>query len=198
MGEATSATELYQRWRAGDERAALELFELYARRLSALAQSQISARLARRIDGEDVVQSVFRTFFRRGERDEFRIESGVDLWRLLVKITIAKARTQAGRHTSEKRDIASELASQDAKDTPDWLLEAMDRDPGPEQAVETVDLIEAVLRGLPETHGQILGMRLAGHGSSDIAKELRLSRQTVYRVLAILQERMTLSVRESP
>lgn len=193
----TQATDLYQRWRAGDELAAGELFGLYATRLAALAQTQISQRLARRIDGDDVVQSVFRTFFRRGEQDQFQIHSGVELWRLLVKITVAKARTQARRHTSEKRDIAAECAALTADTPPDWILAAIDREPPHEQAVETVDLIEAVLNGLPETHAQVLAMRLSGHGSSEIAKELQLSRQTIYRVLAILQERITKSLADA-
>jgi RNA polymerase sigma-70 factor (ECF subfamily) len=186
MTEPQSATEIYQRWRSGDERAAQQLFALYARRLSGLAQANISQRLARRIDGEDVVQSVFRTFFRRGAVGEFSINSEVDIWRLLVKITVRKTRTQARRHTSERRDIAAESPAT----APDWLLEAMDQDPNPADAAEIVDLMQAILRGLPETHGQILAMRLAGYSRTDIATELGLSRQTVWRVLSLLQDRV--------
>lgn len=181
----SEASELYQRWRSGDELAGKQLFAHYARELSKQAQSHISARLARRIDGEDVVQSVFRTFFRRDAIGEFTINSHVDMFRLLAKITARKTQTQARRHTSQMRDIAAE--SPDS--APDWLLEAMDQDPGPAEAAELADLMQAILRGLPEAHGQILAMRLAGYSQTDIAAELGLARMTIHRVLSVLKDR---------
>src|SRR5262245_34433015 len=64
------------------------LFERYARRLAHLAEQHLSRKLAGRLDGEDVVQSVFRTFFRRSALGEFRIDSSDQIWRLLVKMTV--------------------------------------------------------------------------------------------------------------
>jgi len=186
----TTPTQLYERWRAGDEEAARQLFALYSQQLCNLAQSHISDRLARRIDGEDVVQSVFRTFFRRSAESKFNVNSAVDIWRLLVKITILKARTEARHHTAAKRDIAAE-----SPDTaPDWMLESMGSEPTPADAVELVDLIETAMRGLPPTHHQVLALRLAGCSSTEIASELKISRQTVYRILSILCDRIQQSL----
>ena len=47
--------DLLARWRAGDADAAAEIFRRYADRLIALARGRLSAKLARRIDPEDVV-----------------------------------------------------------------------------------------------------------------------------------------------
>src|SRR5262245_58097585 len=58
-----SSVHLVSRWRAGDQQAAAELFRRYASRLIALAQSRLSASMASRVDPEDVVQSVYRSFF---------------------------------------------------------------------------------------------------------------------------------------
>ena len=55
--------ELLDRVRQGDEQAATELFDRYVERLIRLAQSRLSAKLRRRVDAEDVVQSVYRSFF---------------------------------------------------------------------------------------------------------------------------------------
>src|SRR5262245_5216743 len=55
--------DLLARWRNGDQQAAAVLFHRYADRLVALAKSRLSARLASRVDPEDVVQSVYRSFF---------------------------------------------------------------------------------------------------------------------------------------
>ena len=179
-------TSLVQRYRQGDAQAAQELFAQYAQRLSRLAEQSISRKLSGRVEGEDVVQSVFRTFFRRCAEGEFRIDSSAQLWQLLVKITMTKARAQGRRHTAAKRDVRAEQAGGDA----DWLADAADREPGPEEAVILMDQIESLLHGLPEQHCRVLELRLSGHSVAEIATQLHVARQTVYRALEVLQERL--------
>ena len=104
MNAVSPIAELVERLRAGDPRAAEELFAAYAQRLTCLAEQQLSRKLAARLDGADVVQSVFRTFFRRSAAGEFRIDSSAQLWRLLVKITVRKARALARYHSAKQRD----------------------------------------------------------------------------------------------
>ena len=58
--------ELLERWAAGDESAAEQMFERYARRTWKLAETLIAQPLKLRFDGDDVVQSVFRTFLQIG------------------------------------------------------------------------------------------------------------------------------------
>src|SRR5438132_1596809 len=79
---------LDDRLRRRDPAAAEHVFARYAGQLVRVAEQHISRRLAGRVDGEDVVQSVFRTFFRRAEAGQFRIDSSVQLWQLLVRITV--------------------------------------------------------------------------------------------------------------
>jgi len=47
--------------------SAREIHERYAECLRRFAERQISQRLLRRFDAEDIVQSVFRTYFRRAK-----------------------------------------------------------------------------------------------------------------------------------
>ena len=75
MHRPDSIPELVQRVRAGEARAAEELFARYARQLTRLAEENLSRKVLARVGGEDVVQSVFRTFFRRTAQGEFRIDS---------------------------------------------------------------------------------------------------------------------------
>src|SRR5947209_13963839 len=104
MAASDPTSRLGERLREGDPAATAEVFVRYARRLALLAETHLSRRVAARLDGEDVVQSVFRTFFRRCAGGEFHIDSDVDLWRLLVTITIRKARANARHHTAERRN----------------------------------------------------------------------------------------------
>ncbi|MFO0811244.1 MAG: ECF-type sigma factor [Gemmataceae bacterium] len=161
----------------------------YAGQLVRVAEKHISRKLSGRVDGEDVVQSVFRTFFRRSEAGEFRIDSSAQLWQLLVRITVLKARAKGRYHTAGMRNASAEVGG----DANDYLADAMHREPSPDEAAALVDQIDAPVRGLPEVYGRVLEMRLAGDSVTDIASSLGMSRQGVYRMLDHLQDRLRAS-----
>ena len=97
MPVAGPLSELPERLRGGDPKAYDVLVARYAHRLARLAERHLCRQVRVRADGEDVVQSAFRTFVRRHRRGEFHIDSSTDLWRLLARITLRKAVTQARR-----------------------------------------------------------------------------------------------------
>ncbi len=195
MDEAEpTAEEWARRVQEGDPQAAAALFARYARQLTQVAEQHLSRKLAGRLDGEDVVQSVFRTFFRRSARGEFQIDGSGQLWQLLVKITLLKARAQGRRHTAEMRDVAAEVPGEgDA-----GFLRAVAREPGPAEAAAFVDQIEALLRDLPPLYCHLLELRLQGHSAEDIAGQLNISRRSVYRALNLLQQRLARTADGSP
>jgi RNA polymerase sigma-70 factor (ECF subfamily) len=194
MSDAAPVAELLQRWQSGDQQAARQLFERYAQRLTRLAEQHLSRRLAGRLDGEDVVQSVFRTFFRNGAEGKFAIDGSAQLWQMLVKITVLKTREKARYHTADKRDAQAEQAG----DAADWLARAVAHEPGPDEAAALVDQIDALLRGLPELHARVLERRLQGNHVTEVAAQLGVSRQTVHRVLNLLQARLAESLSAAP
>src|SRR3954469_3145914 len=87
--------------RAGDEQAAREIHRRYTPRLVALAQRQFTPALLRRVDPESVVQSVYKSFFRRGGAGEFDFGDWDDLWGLLACITLRKCSNQTRFHRRE-------------------------------------------------------------------------------------------------
>jgi DNA-directed RNA polymerase specialized sigma24 family protein len=186
MSETEAVPELFGRLQEGDPQAADVLFSLYAQRLTRVAEQHLSRRLAGRLDGEDIVQSVFRTFFRRSAAGEFKIDGSAQLWRLLVKITVLKARAKGRFHSAAVRDVTVEAAD----DGNSYLREAVAREPGPEEAAVLVDQIETLLRGLLPFHCHVLEQRLQGHGPSQIAVNLKVSRQTVHRIIALFRQRL--------
>jgi RNA polymerase sigma-70 factor (ECF subfamily) len=145
MADSISITDLVKRLRNGESEAAGKLFACYADRLSRLAEQHLSRKLAGRVAAEDVVQSALRTFFLRSARGEFHIDSRAELWQLLVKITVVKAREQARHHRAARRDVEVEQGQDDQN----WLAVA-DREPGPSEAAMLLDEMEALLKGLPE------------------------------------------------
>ena len=79
-------------WLTGDEDAARQLFDRYAEQLVALARRRISQRLASRIDPEDIVQSVFRTFFHRAKQGQFHLEEPDDVGVAVCSLVVSLGR----------------------------------------------------------------------------------------------------------
>ncbi|HYV37222.1 MAG TPA: sigma-70 family RNA polymerase sigma factor [Gemmataceae bacterium] len=186
MNEKVTMAELMQDMQAGNAQAAEALFQRYSDRLTRVAEQHMNRKVAQREDGADVVQSVFRTFFRRNDNGQFRIDSSAQIWRLLVEITVLKARERGRFHTAARRNVAVETNGQDQS----WLVAAAGREPGPEEATILEDTVDALLAGLPPQYGEILQLRLQGQTVVDVAAQLSVSRQTVYRMLALLQHRL--------
>jgi RNA polymerase sigma-70 factor (ECF subfamily) len=165
--------------RSGDEEAAQQVFDAYVNSLLQLARKRIGQRLARRVDPEDIVQSVFRTFFCRVKDGRLLIAEEDDLGKLLTRITVHKALRQAARHRAAKRDCARE----GDPDAPATLAELPAGEPSPEIVVAFLDLLEHFFAALRPQDRQILEMRLAGHGTLEISRILGTSDRHVRRVL---------------
>ncbi|HIQ20468.1 MAG TPA: sigma-70 family RNA polymerase sigma factor [Planctomycetes bacterium] len=179
MSQAESGTKLFDRWRDGDEEAARALFARYAERLGRLVERQLDDRLRRRIDPDDVVQSVFRSFFRRTAAGAYQIDHSGALWRLLVRITLSKVRRQAEHHRAAKRDVAAEVHWQGcAADA-----EAMAKGPTPEEALTVVDELGSLLRRFHPREAHIVALSLRGYSRQEVADQVGCSRWTVRRVL---------------
>jgi RNA polymerase sigma-70 factor, ECF subfamily len=183
MASARSGHEfdLLKRSQQPDLASPDEIFALYARRLTSAAESSLSHQR----DAQDVLQSVFRAFFRRGARETCRIGNSGPGWRLLVKIMPVDPRAKNRHQTTEKRATVAEAAGPPEGSS----NEARARVTTPGKAAVVAEF-EAALHGLPLIYSRILDLRLHGWSASKIARRLGTSRQTVYRALDLLRQRL--------
>lgn len=190
--DVSSEERLLDRLQAGDEQAADEVFHRYVDRLTALARSRLSQRLAARLDADDVVMSAYRSFFVRAKRGAFGLDAGGDLWRLLVEITLHKLYRQATFHSAKKRSVAREAAQPDGR--PQRAAA-----PGPtvDLAVAAAEELALAMRELSDNARAALELRLQGHELNEIARQLSCSERTVRRWLddckAALRKRFPLA-----
>ena len=184
MLEASSNRELLKLWRNGHEQAAQVLVQRYMLRLTALARSRLSRKLARRLDPEDIVLSAWRSFFVAADAGRFSLSTEDDLWPLLVTITLRKLSRQASRHSAVRRDLSRELPI-DEQLTWQTLIA---RDPSPEEAAFIADEIERLMSQLSESDRTVLSLRLQGHDHAEIAKRLQCSDRTVRRAMVRVRE----------
>jgi DNA-directed RNA polymerase specialized sigma24 family protein len=173
---------LLQRWRDGDEQAADELFEAYIDGLLAYVRRRMSPALARRLDPEDVVQSVYRSFFSRARDGQYIIERSGDLWRLLLGISFNKLQSQVEHHTAGKRSFRKEShAAADADDVTGFHPAA--GGPTVEDVLAVSEELDRLVASLPERHREILDRRLRGESIPDIAAAVGRSERSIRRVL---------------
>lgn len=183
MSQDDASVQLLKRWQQGDEAAADEIFARYMQRLAGLARNRLSEKMQRRVDPEDVVQSVYRSFFRHAKEDRYELKRSGDLWRLLASITINKTMGQIEYHTAKKRAIADEGSWPDSGDSSLNMPAAISREPTVEDAVALTDEIEAYMQTLDPIKRQILELRLQDQSTEEIASAVDRSSRTVRRVL---------------
>jgi RNA polymerase sigma-70 factor (ECF subfamily) len=180
-----SDRSLLRRYRLGQEDAATQLYVRYAERLRALAAAQCSSALARRVEPDDIVQSVFRTFFRRVMRGGYNVPAGGELWNLFLVIALNKIRSLATFHLAAKRDVR-------LVKTGDTLDRALDDVAQTDQsALDVLRLIiDEILDSLPAVQRQMIELRIQEYEVAEIAERTSRSKRTVERVLQQFRKRL--------
>jgi RNA polymerase sigma factor (sigma-70 family) len=189
MLEDASNQKLLALWRTGDERAAQVLVQRYMVRLTALARSRISRKLARRLDPEDVVLSAWRSFFVATGAGKLVAPDDDDLWPLLVTLTLRKLARQSARQGAKRRDVQTEESLDSVRE---WQA-AVSRDPSPEEAAILADEVEALMASLDDADREVLTRRLQGDDQATIAAAMNCSERTVRRSMQRARDALTKS-----
>lgn len=174
--------ELLDRWAQGQESAADQIFDRYAERTWKLAERLIAQRLKSRFDGDDVVQSVFRTFLRHSRDGEFLIGPAESLWKLLAAIARNKISERIAFHAAQRRSTGREQSLVSEADSQSEGMLA-DLQPRFDDALALVEEVNSVLDGFDPPAKQIFQHCLEGNSTSDIAALIGCSRWSVRRTL---------------
>ena len=171
----------------GSRSAGDTLLDRFAQRLEALARAQLDPRLRAKLDAADVVQSVFRTFFRRVARGDFRIADDDSLWALLARITVRKCYQQADHFFAERRDVRRESSCDEGR------AASADEPSSAQATAEELAVLRETIEWLCQELGserkqQILELSLAGHGVAEISSRLGYYERGIERVRAEIKE----------
>src|SRR5262249_4903794 len=109
----TATNDSFPEWmgrlQQGDDAAAREVFQRFTSRLVALARQRFGAAFKGKVDPEDVVQSAYKSFFRRFEEGKLEIANWNSLWGLLTVITLRKGASRIAYYRTESRDATREV-----------------------------------------------------------------------------------------
>jgi DNA-directed RNA polymerase specialized sigma24 family protein len=196
MSSQASITHWIGRLKAGDRAAAQHLWERYFERLVGLARSQLRGTPRRAADEEDVALSAFDSFWRGAERGRFNELLDRDsLWRLLVTITVRKARDLRRSLRRQKRGGGavlgeSELQGAAAAVAADACLEQMvSREPSPELAAQFAEECRRLLARLDNAALQALALlKMEGYTNDQLASRLGCGLRTIERKLRLIRQ----------
>ena len=183
--DAWSSLVLLEKFRGGDDVAAEALFARYFDRLTALARSRLSIRLAGRADPEDIVLSVYRSFFVQARAGRYVLGRGGDLWRLLSSIAGHKLLKRVRHESAARRSFALEVPLDEAVE---GRISGRPSDPTPEDALALADELERAFSLLTPFGRRVLELRLQGLQIAEIAEDTSRSERSVRRSLAQIRD----------
>jgi len=187
----SSDRSLLRRFQRGEADAATLLYLRYAERIGSLAWTQRGADLASRFDPDDVVQSIFRTFFRRAAEGYYDVPEGEDLWNLFLIIALHKIRDVCAFHRAAKRDVRATRSGEAFDGSLDGVLTRDET-----ALLELRMVVEEMLGGLPATQRMIVELRIEGFQVDEIAQRTGRSRRTVERALQDFRAQLSAALRE--
>ena len=163
------------------EMFASEVFRRYSIRLLHLANDRLGKDVRGKLSPEDVVQSAFKSFFRRLK--DFRLErDGADaIWGLLSIITIRKCKKWDAFYRCDKRAVQREkpddsrLAGQ---------VRHTSTEPGPLDVLIVEELLEKLFNEFEPRQQQMILLRMDGCSVDEIAVQCQSSCRTVARTIA--------------
>jgi RNA polymerase sigma-70 factor (ECF subfamily) len=183
----TSDSSLLRKFQDGQPDASTELYLRYAERLHALVAAQSSKVLARRVDAEEIVQSVFRTFFRRAAQGHYSVPAGEEIWKLLLVIALNKVRANC----AAKRDMRQTVGGAVFENA---MESEQCRDEGALTVLRMV--IEDLLEGMTAANRRTIELRIEGYEVAEITERVQRSKRTVERVLQGFRNRLEALIQE--
>jgi DNA-directed RNA polymerase specialized sigma24 family protein len=184
MSPAPSVSTWIAQLKAGDALAADALWERYYTLLVALARQHLSRNVRGMADEEDIALSAFADFCAGVAAGRFpRLSNRHDLWRLLLTITVRKARKLAEYEGQQRRDAGRTVHAQDLFDLAGADLDRLaGAAPDPALAAEVADHLGWLLRTLPQGDLRPVALDLlAGYTAPEIAQRLQTSLRTIER-----------------
>jgi RNA polymerase sigma-70 factor (ECF subfamily) len=194
---SNSFAEFLARLHSGDDDAAQELFGRFTHQLIALALRHIDTGLRHKVEPEDVVQSVYKSFFLRYGNANLDLVNWNSLWGLLTLITVRKCAERASYHCATSRDAAREVSPPQHDEAVPWL-EPFGREPTPPEAAVLSETVEQLFAGLDEDERPILELSLQGYTTREISKQLGRAERTVRLLREGVRHRLERMQREGP
>lgn len=193
---------LLARLKSGDESAASEILRRYEAQVRLVVRRCLPRVLRSRFDSQDIMQSVWRSFFQRLRGEPVDDSHGISdqdaeaalefhessqLFAFLSRMARNKVIDQYRRETTQKADIHRMQTIHAAAGTE---VDPADGGESAAELVEAADELSLWRSMVPADRQALIDLKADGHSSKEIGDKLGISERTVQRVLEDLRERL--------
>ena len=191
MPDANDVSHWIDQVKYGDSAAANRIWQHYFERLVRSVRRRLSGQNRAVSDEEDIVLSVFDSFYAAAEKGRFpELSDRDDLWRLLLRMSARKVIDKRRHDLRQRRGGDVEIRSLDDGGDDETVIEAIGDAPSPEMVLMVQESVEKFFSHLGV--GQLrdlAGAKLEGYSNAELARRFGCSERTIERRLHLIREK---------
>ena len=191
MVESDNVSHWIEQAKVGDSAAAHQLWHHYFDRLVRSVRHHLRGQNRGPADEEDIVVSVFESFYRAAEGGRFPDLSGRDdLWRLLLRMSARKVIDKRRHDQRQRRGAGVAVRSLNDRGDDEAVFEVIGNDPSPEMVLMMAESFERLLGHLGDGQLREIAVgKLEGFSNGELAERLDCSERTIERRLHLIREK---------
>ena len=188
MSNPNNVSHWIDRVKCGDSVAPNRIWQHYFDRLLRSVRHRIQGQNRAVSDEEDIVLSVFDSFYVAAKKGRFPdLSDRDDLWRLLLRMSARKLIDKRRHDGRQRRGGDAQIHSLDGD--ADRIVEAIGDEPSPEMVLMVKESVELFFSRLRVGHLQELAVaKLEGYSNRELAQRLGCSERTIERRLHLIRE----------
>ncbi len=191
MSKSTNVSHWIDLVKHGDSTAANRIWQHYFERLVRSVRHRLYGQNRAVSDEEDIVLSVFDSFYSAVEKGRFPdLSDRDDLWRLLLRMSARKVVDKRRHDQRQRRGGGVNLHSFDHTTDGENVIEAIGNEPTPEMVLMMQESVEQFFSHLGV--GQLrdlAGAKLEGYSNAELARRFDCSERTIERRLHLIREK---------
>ncbi|MCA9137446.1 MAG: hypothetical protein KDB00_11825 [Planctomycetales bacterium] len=190
MSDESNVSHWIDQVKDGNSVAAEEIWQHYYDRLIRSVRKLLRDQNRGVSDEEDIVVSVFESFYRAAQAGRFPEMAGRDdLWRLLLKMSARKLVDKRRRELRQRRGSGNRVVSLQSGGKDQSVIEVIGDQPTPEMVMTMAESIERLLSHLGDgVLRQIAVGKMEGFSNSELASRLGCSERTIERRMHLIRE----------
>ena len=192
MSDSSNISHWIDLVKKGDSLAANRIWQVYFDRLVRAVRQRIGGQNRAVSDEEDIVLSVFDSFYNAAEEGRFPdLADRDDLWRLLLTMSARKVIDKHRHDNRQRRGGSLEIHSFQGEGDESRVFEAIGNEPTPEMVLTMQESIEQLFSHLGVGQLQDLAVaKLEGYSNAELAERFECSERTIERRLHLIREKL--------
>lgn len=191
MSKSTNVSHWIDLVKAGDSVAANRIWQQYFDRLVRAVRARLYGQNRAVSDEEDIVLSVFDSFYNAAENGRFpELSDRDDLWQLLLRMSARKVVDKRRHDQRQRRGGNVKVHSLNRPNDDDSVINAIGNEPSPEMVLMMRESVEQLFSHLSVGQlRELAGAKLEGYSNAELAKRFGCSERTIERRLHLIREK---------